>query len=157
MFGNLVLWRIGSVESWPETFSPASTLLFFKIAINSGNIFGHMGNMNGPMCMPKNMQVCPIVFRLFIAILKFCTIQKLFIIFILNQIIFYLLSMLMILCIFYFRDENKQIAKLEREQEQLNSSLMALTSHFAQVCLLCYIYSTAIMWHDITLQDQAQH
>ena len=36
---------------------------------------------------------------------------------------------------FYFSDENehKQLLELEKEQESLNASLMALTSHFAQV------------------------
>eukprot|EP00794_Sanderia_malayensis_P014532 gene14532-16034_t len=36
-------------------------------------------------------------------------------------------------------EENQQILKLEREQEQLNFSLMALTTHFAQESFACFV------------------
>ena len=35
--------------------------------------------------------------------------------------------------------DSEKLRLLEEEQEQLNSSLMALTSHFAQVCFNCIV------------------
>lgn len=37
--------------------------------------------------------------------------------------------------------EEERLQQLEEEQEQLNNSLMALTSHFAQVCFVCPVQS----------------